>query len=453
MAWVPTTDFEEEIVELEPYHDFIYGHLSEPSAQTFYPRPKEHLDFVQQQKKTKNVQEKNLTSSQNHKLNLIAKIQQIAGTKPLGEQPTLEDWDSNENIVRETIALMRHVGFNPSVEEALDEGRTIATHPITEDVKINRNGRKHMPIFFGDKFFELKPRGTTTSPTYAANNRTEMGAENDVERLNESFGSQRSSSTSNGSNSASQASSNGTQSRNSMSDICKAVGFNYNENYNTLQTDATTKSPKSSKYGRPTQAPRNKQTGRTTQSPSNKLIGRATQSPRTSQSGRVQIDRTLYLGDRSLESPKRAHATRRGSSSHSNSSSGSNISRANSSVLSPDTYKDRSSNTGNSGFESAIDEVFDDDSFETAQNSLHENDTQMWRKNKSTKDNGKNIDKVVMTQSWRNSNITAGENNYHIQSNWRSPNDYRRKEQKSPKIKTELCTPKELYEKKRQCTQ
>ncbi|CAD6999586.1 uncharacterized protein LOC101456597 [Ceratitis capitata] len=158
MAWVPTTDFEKEIVDSQPDLDFIFGRLSETTQQPFYPRPKEHLDFIAKQKELKSNIEKKLPSTQNHTLNIISRVQRIAGTKPLGEQPTIDDWNDNENLERETIALMRHVGLGPSIEHPLDEACTIATHPIKEEIKINRNGRKQMPIFFDDKFFELKPR-------------------------------------------------------------------------------------------------------------------------------------------------------------------------------------------------------------------------------------------------------------------------------------------------------
>ncbi|XP_011190044.1 uncharacterized protein LOC105216962 [Zeugodacus cucurbitae] len=191
MSWVPSTDFEEEIVDSQPDHNFIFGQLCEPTQQTFYPRPKAHLEFVAQQKSAKNKRESALTNTQNHKLNLIARVQRIAGTKPLGEQPTINDWNDNDNVEREAIALMRHVGLGPSLEQPLDDACTIATHPITEEIKINRNGRKQMPVFFDEKFFELKPRVSQSSSSSGNNSPIIEDATNNI---NDSCSSQKSSS-------------------------------------------------------------------------------------------------------------------------------------------------------------------------------------------------------------------------------------------------------------------
>uniref|UniRef100_A0A0K8UD73 Uncharacterized protein n=1 Tax=Bactrocera latifrons TaxID=174628 RepID=A0A0K8UD73_BACLA len=321
MSWVPSTDFEEEIVDSQPGHNFIFGQLCEPTQQTFYPRPKEHLEFVAQQKSAKNKRENTLTNSQNHKLNLIARVQRIAGTKPLGEQPTINDWDDNDNVERETIALMRHVGLGPSLEQPLDEVRTIATHPITEEMKINRNGRKHMPVFFDEKFFELKPRVSRSSSSSGNNSPVIDDAKTN---LNDSCASQKSSS---------------------------------------------------------------------------------------------------------------SHAT------------------------SSELANDRSSDTLNSGFESAIDIVGDEDSFETARGSDKGYRPQNWRGDEVEKNaqNWRKNDTFIKSQSWRSTKATyANRNGINRESqnnvcNWRSSADKPSSKEKRIQMKSPLlCSPKELYEKKRQ---
>ncbi|XP_036328188.1 uncharacterized protein LOC118740675 isoform X2 [Rhagoletis pomonella] len=319
MSWVPTTDFEEEIVDLQPDHNFIFGQLCDNKPQAFYPRPKAHLDFIAQQKNEKTKREKNFTNSQNHKLNLIAQVQRIAGTKPLGEQPTIDDWNDNEHLERETIAMMRHVGLGPKLEQPLDEARTIATYPITDKVRINRNGRKEMPIFFDEKFFTLKPR-ISSSPPSSGNN-----------------------------------------------------------------------------------------------------------SP-------------IFEGQISPDQSSVSYAS-------------------SSAATSSDHFVGQSSASPNSGFESAIDSVGDEDTFKTAQSSGNESSTRNWRRNKSRNDTKtwRSVDSTIKSQSWRQSNTKSQNRNgvsNEIQNNncnWRATKSMDRKVGTLPtrKKESQLCTPKELYEKKR----
>ncbi|XP_053959384.1 uncharacterized protein LOC128863967 [Anastrepha ludens] len=330
MSWVPSTDFEEEVVSMQPRHNFIYGQLCDPGPQEFHPRPKEHLDFIAKQKNEKKQREETLTKSQNHKLNIIAKVQRIAGTKPLGEQPTIHDWDDNENIERETIAMMRHVGLGPRLEQPFDEECTIASHPIQSDIRINRNGRKQIPVFFDEKYFELKPR-VLDSPS-------------------------------------------------------SSVGT----------------------------------------------------------------------------SPTKESAIAHNESSASKESS--------SIATSWDTSNGRYSDSPNSGFASAIDMVGDQESFETARNSDNGHKSQNWRKNKNqtSTQNWRKKDDNTEKQSWRKrddnietqSSINRSaehrcgkEVNNQMQNNnwtWRNPSNKPSKAKSGRMQSPQLCSPRELYEKKRQ---
>ncbi|XP_073826777.1 squash [Musca autumnalis] len=169
MPWKPATDFEEEIVNLQPDHDFIFGALSEPEPQPFYPRPQSHIDYAAMKKKQlkKQQEEYEKTGKINNRLHAIAEIQSIAGTKPLGEQPTLDDWSNNKNTEKEIVAMMRHFGLGPSVEEPLNENLTIATYPISNGVEIVKNKCKKIPLLFDDNLFKLKPK---ESPTNSSSN-------------------------------------------------------------------------------------------------------------------------------------------------------------------------------------------------------------------------------------------------------------------------------------------
>uniref|UniRef100_A0A1A9WF13 Uncharacterized protein n=1 Tax=Glossina brevipalpis TaxID=37001 RepID=A0A1A9WF13_9MUSC len=155
MPWEPSTDFEDEIVNLQPQHDFIFASLSEPS---FQPRPQAHIDYaISRQKKSKS--DNKSPNKVNSKLELMEKIHHIAGTKRLGEQTTLDDWNDDTTLEQESIALMRYCGFNDCTDVPLNSNITYATHPVKTGVEIARigNGRT-FPIFFDEDLFELKPK-------------------------------------------------------------------------------------------------------------------------------------------------------------------------------------------------------------------------------------------------------------------------------------------------------
>lgn len=172
MPWKPSTDLEEEILNLQPDHDFIFGALSEPEPQPFYPRPKSHIDYAATRKKqSKNRQEQfEATGRINDPLHVISQVQRIAGTKPLGEQPTLQDWATDKDTEKEVVAMMRHFGLGPSVEERLDAKVTIATFPVKKSVEVVQNGRKKVPLFFDDNLFKLKPRVSNSSSSESTPN-------------------------------------------------------------------------------------------------------------------------------------------------------------------------------------------------------------------------------------------------------------------------------------------
>uniref|UniRef100_A0A1B0BV77 Uncharacterized protein n=1 Tax=Glossina palpalis gambiensis TaxID=67801 RepID=A0A1B0BV77_9MUSC len=155
MPWEPTTDFEDEIVSLQPQHDFIFASLSE---QPFQPRPQAHIDYALSRKKRGNSENKS-PNKVNSKLELIGEIQRIAGTKPLGEQPALDDWEDTTTLEQESIAMMRYFGYHTSTDEPFNVDVTYATHPVKKVVEIAHVGRgRKFPILLDEDLFELKPK-------------------------------------------------------------------------------------------------------------------------------------------------------------------------------------------------------------------------------------------------------------------------------------------------------
>lgn len=155
MPWEPTTDFEDEIVSLQPQHDFIFPSLSE---QPFQPRPQAHIEYALSRKNRGNSEHKS-PNKVNSKLELIGEIQSIAGSKPLGEQPTLDDWDDTTTLEQESIAMMRHYGYHTCTDEPFNADVTYATHPVKKGVDIVLIGRgRKFPVLLDEDLFELKPK-------------------------------------------------------------------------------------------------------------------------------------------------------------------------------------------------------------------------------------------------------------------------------------------------------
>uniref|UniRef100_A0A1B0ABD1 Uncharacterized protein n=1 Tax=Glossina pallidipes TaxID=7398 RepID=A0A1B0ABD1_GLOPL len=155
MPWEPTTDFEDEVVSLQPQHDFIFPSLSQ---QPFQPRPQAHIDYALSRKNRGNSEHKS-PNKVNSKLELIGEIQRMAGSKPLGEQPTLDDWDDTTTLEQESIAMMRHYGYHTFTDEPFNADVTYATHPVKKGVDIVHIGRgRKFPVLLDEDLFELKPK-------------------------------------------------------------------------------------------------------------------------------------------------------------------------------------------------------------------------------------------------------------------------------------------------------
>ncbi|XP_037825489.1 putative uncharacterized protein DDB_G0281733 [Lucilia sericata] len=178
MPWIPTTDFEEEVVNLQPHHDFIYGVLSEPQHSS-YPRPKNHTEYAAN-KKVESKEHKKPTTKINGKLHAIQQVQRMASTKPVGEQPTIDDWENNKKIEQETFGMMRYCGMGVSVEQPLNQKVTMATFPVENKIKLVQNGRRKVALFFDDNVFKLKEKVSDTSSGFdSCNNSISSEFKND----------------------------------------------------------------------------------------------------------------------------------------------------------------------------------------------------------------------------------------------------------------------------------
>ncbi|XP_075153151.1 squash [Haematobia irritans] len=165
MPWKPSNDFEEEIINLQPDHDFVFGTLSEPEPQSHFPRPQDHIEYAS--KKKRQIKENRAvyeaTGNFNNRLHLIEQVQRISGTKHLGQQPSSEDWDCKKESEKEIVSMMRHFGVGPSVEKPLNGGATLASYPVKDRVEVVQHGRKKVPLFFDDNLFKLKPQTSSQS--------------------------------------------------------------------------------------------------------------------------------------------------------------------------------------------------------------------------------------------------------------------------------------------------
>lgn len=162
-GWIPKNDFEEEILAIEPENNMIFADFDQ-KRETSFLRPMNHLNYVEEKKALEEARKKEkqnkgyYTDKETRKFNLICKMHELSGIKPAGQLPTINDWDTEDNLEKETIAAMRKLGFDSCKDQALDPIRTHATNPVTEGVMFVQNGKKRMPIFLDSKYFELKPK-------------------------------------------------------------------------------------------------------------------------------------------------------------------------------------------------------------------------------------------------------------------------------------------------------
>ncbi|XP_037710009.1 uncharacterized protein LOC119547293 [Drosophila subpulchrella] len=124
MAWVPKTQFELDLVSMEPGFNLIQGQIAYEEKKKLelsrVPVPKsigEHLadrgdlhGYGSSGGKGREIRDC---------LQMMEKIQKIAGTKPLGEHATMEDWEDTTTAEMEALAMMRNFGMQSMGQDLL----------------------------------------------------------------------------------------------------------------------------------------------------------------------------------------------------------------------------------------------------------------------------------------------------------------------------------------------
>ncbi|ALC40024.1 squ, partial [Drosophila busckii] len=159
MAWVPTTDFEDDLVSMQLDLNLLHSQLAfEENRKTEYaPRPQSTYDYLERRAKRNEELEntqgplckksKEIRSS----LAMMERLQQIAGTKPLGEHATMADWEDRSTVEKEARSMIRHFGLMSMAGVRLT--RPPESNSSSESKKIHymRNG---IPLILDPKFFE-----------------------------------------------------------------------------------------------------------------------------------------------------------------------------------------------------------------------------------------------------------------------------------------------------------
>ncbi|KAH8404780.1 hypothetical protein KR222_001221 [Zaprionus bogoriensis] len=158
MAWAPSTSFEDEWVSLQPDYNLVHGQLAYEIARKqreYAPRPDSTYDHLARREQLNEEIERQHASKSRAiraSLAMMERIQEIAGTKPLGEHATMSDWDDVGSVEKEVIAMMRHFGMMSMSNGALAPSRTELLQQ--SDIYILRNGYRQFPLILDPNYFE-----------------------------------------------------------------------------------------------------------------------------------------------------------------------------------------------------------------------------------------------------------------------------------------------------------
>lgn len=159
MAWAPSTCFEDELVSLQPDYNLIHGQLAYENRQKteegFTPRPQSTYDHLaKREKRNKEIRQMDESKSREIRASLamMERIQEIAGTKALGEHATMSDWNDKSTVEREAVAMMRHFGMMSMLNGALEAAKTDLM-PKTK-IHVVHNGQRKFPLIMDPNYFE-----------------------------------------------------------------------------------------------------------------------------------------------------------------------------------------------------------------------------------------------------------------------------------------------------------
>ncbi|XP_017019243.1 uncharacterized protein squ isoform X1 [Drosophila kikkawai] len=175
MAWVPSTRFEDDLVDMEPGFNLIHGQLDyeERRKKEFIPRPKNTYEYLSAREKRNAELESRSPEGEKAReirqsLELMERIQRIAGTKPLGEHATMADLEDTSTVELEAVAMMRHFGMMsmagvPLSVKSFYEEKHAGEMPVQGSVQVSRNGHRTFPLIMDPNYFT--PRKTRRPQT------------------------------------------------------------------------------------------------------------------------------------------------------------------------------------------------------------------------------------------------------------------------------------------------
>ncbi|XP_043650004.1 uncharacterized protein LOC122617957 [Drosophila teissieri] len=149
MAWVPKTRFEHDLVQLEPGFNLVHGQIAyELMKKQEFSKvvPMNTYEYLAAREDllgygTPGGKGREIRQS----LQMMEKIQRVAGTKPLGEHATMEDWDDTTTVEKEALAIIRNFGRMPVRQDPLP------LHPQTRLPVQNESQR--FPLITDPEFF------------------------------------------------------------------------------------------------------------------------------------------------------------------------------------------------------------------------------------------------------------------------------------------------------------
>ncbi|KAH8399021.1 hypothetical protein KR215_000892, partial [Drosophila sulfurigaster] len=177
MAWAPSTDFENDLVDMQPDRNFIHGQLAYDAAnraqcREFTPRPKSTYEYLEKREKRNQELEKQYgsrTKDISDSLAMMQRIQEIAGTKKLGEHATMADWEDRSTAEHEVIAMMRHYGYQSSADGSMGKLSEDDDRLPKDKILIIRNGRESFPLILDPNYFGPCRRRNSTKPNDVIN--------------------------------------------------------------------------------------------------------------------------------------------------------------------------------------------------------------------------------------------------------------------------------------------
>jgi len=169
MAWAPSTDFEDDLVDLQPGFNLIQGQLAYEAANQYRdntPRPQSTYEYLaKRDKRNKEIEEANVSKTKeiSASLAMLERIQEIAGTKPLGEHATMADWEDRSTVEKEAVAMMRHFGMMSMADGSLSQPKP--RNLPKDKVIAMRNGNRSFPLILDPEYFEPGRTRKTSKPS------------------------------------------------------------------------------------------------------------------------------------------------------------------------------------------------------------------------------------------------------------------------------------------------